>query len=521
MKKKLIYSILFVSLFLVSTASMVQPVQGYDVNIPKEAKGVEVEATLDVYDKSEWKKHLGAGVDRKGLKDGDSDVVGAKDKYKILEWEEDEDLIDYLHDFVFAPAGIPATIDGIDMLLGSMAANLTYYPDGLYGPLAWLANYTMDTVNTAYGGYGAVVGEAALSMGACGAFRTYAEFKESYSKKYDGLILEREKWKWTDEEFDEDPDIDDDEVPFFYDPRDWNDVATNLAGVENEVFVSVDNIQDHWADADGWFNSFVGVVAGTGAWATAYALANATIQAQLFNVQGMYGAVPLNLALLNMMGIPNDVLMGYGAPNYTIDYVMGLMGAGDLVFESMYQQFGAAIPDTAGFFLAQLIAGQPPASPGDDFMRKVIEEYDIDDEVLSDMYKFEYGKDLDLDGDISSIPVGAVSRFTDTDLGGETIYPQAYMDISSEGDVVTAEIEWPDNYIDPKDRTVMGGDNEDELEDFEIVFGDGNVWKDGDDIFWQTSTDEQIPGYEISILLGASAISVFALVYVIMKKRKK
>jgi len=43
----------------------------------------------------------------------------------------------------------------------------------------------------------------------------------------------------------------------------------------------------------------------------------------------------------------------------------------------------------------------------------------------------------------------------------------------------------------------------------------------GDIFLWQAGGVDQIPGYEITILLGASAISMLALVYVIMKKRRK
>ncbi len=41
MRKKILYGILFVTLFLVSTTSMIQPVHAYEFGFPDEAVGVE------------------------------------------------------------------------------------------------------------------------------------------------------------------------------------------------------------------------------------------------------------------------------------------------------------------------------------------------------------------------------------------------------------------------------------------------------------------------------------------------
>ena len=549
MKRKLIYSILFISLFLVSTASMAQPVHGYGVDMPKEAKGVTVESTLDAYDEDEWDKHLGAGVDREGLKAGDSDVVGAMSQYTILEWEEDDELIDYLNDYVTGPAGFRQTSEDVIGLLKSLAdvngtAGGLLDPGTAYGPygsLAWLANYSLTTVGAMnFAGLEAIAQAAQVNASDAQlecflAIKDYDTLMSLYSKEYDGFVLTRDHWEWEEGEFDEKADNEDNEVPFFYDPRDWRDVADSLAALEADIQADITSIQNYWADTDdtspGWYATLAGgthlynATYGASAWLP-YEAVNDTIYAQLDAI----GDATLKGTLKSLMNVSSDVPAllgwpvpggyGYGIGNYSTDWVLGLVGFVDVVLETVYQQVGSALPDKGGFFLAQLISGQPPASPAADFMAKVIEEYDIDDEDLSDMYKFEYGKDLDASGDISAIPYGAVSRYTGTPLGGETIYPQAYLDFSSEGEVVTVEIEWQDDYPDPKD--VLKGDlDPDELEDFEIVFGDSEQWKDGDKVFWQMSGVEQIPGYEVTILLGASAISVFALVYVIMKKRKK
>ena len=65
-------------------------------------------------------------------------------------------------------------------------------------------------------------------------------------------------------------------------------------------------------------------------------------------------------------------------------------------------------------------------------------------------------------------------------------------------------------------------DPDDTLEDFTVIFGDTvQFLNDDGEIFYEYGGIDQIPGYEITILLGASAISILALVYVIMKKRKR
>ena len=46
MNKKILYAIFFTSLFLLSTASMVQPVRGYETGIPAEAKGHKLKVKL-------------------------------------------------------------------------------------------------------------------------------------------------------------------------------------------------------------------------------------------------------------------------------------------------------------------------------------------------------------------------------------------------------------------------------------------------------------------------------------------
>jgi hypothetical protein len=261
MKKKVLYGIFFVSIFLLSTATMVQPVRGYEFGVPDEAVGVTTNGEIKIFDEDEVDKHLGAGVDLDGeLHGGDSDVVGARSQTLYGEIEKDEE-IDYLHDYVASPAGIPESFDGIDLLLASMCANLSAWPEGTYGPVAWLANYSVYSVFYPLlgGGYlgGALDGnivqtitETGLTLANCFNYPDYAYFKALYSKDYDGVILNRETWEYHEDhaDLDDDADDDDDPAPFFADPRDWADVARNIENLENDVGTRIDGIQDHWAD---------------------------------------------------------------------------------------------------------------------------------------------------------------------------------------------------------------------------------------------------------------------------------
>ena len=92
MKRKLLYSIILISIFLMSSMSMVTPVQGYaPPEIPAQAKGATIaDSEVTVYDEDEMEDHLGSGFDIKDIKAGDADIVGARSQYKVTEWEADE-----------------------------------------------------------------------------------------------------------------------------------------------------------------------------------------------------------------------------------------------------------------------------------------------------------------------------------------------------------------------------------------------------------------------------------------------
>ena len=98
MKKRILYGLLFISLFVLSTmAVFTQPTVGasWTYGVPDAAKGMTTESEVKVYDKDDWGTHIGYDVDDTvnawfgGGRTGANDV-GAKSKSKIDDWEKDD-----------------------------------------------------------------------------------------------------------------------------------------------------------------------------------------------------------------------------------------------------------------------------------------------------------------------------------------------------------------------------------------------------------------------------------------------
>ncbi len=283
MKRKLIYVIIFISIFLMSSVRMVSPVQGYEPpDIPAEAKGMTLDdAEITVYDEDELEKRLGGGFDIKDIKAGDADIVGARSQMKILEWETDDDLVDYEKDFAWGQL-TEAGHGDVNLGILSMAYNYTeiggivYVPYGPFGPAGFIANYSTTAAAalvsgignlTVLGGAQAVADQAQLQMAA--SIGTFETAIAKWGESYDGTLLEREVWDYLDpaEEFDpNDPDTDDDEVPYLLDPRDWRNAFDNMVGYTNEIYGEIDSIQQWWGSTSstsawmtpGWYIALAG-----------------------------------------------------------------------------------------------------------------------------------------------------------------------------------------------------------------------------------------------------------------------
>ncbi|MFX0077022.1 MAG: hypothetical protein ACFE96_16365 [Candidatus Hermodarchaeota archaeon] len=119
MNKRILYALVFTSIFILSTVSLVaQPAAGahWKLGIPEQAKGMTIESEVKIYDEDTWEEHLGycADVQVDEKFGGDADNVGAKSKSKIIDWEGKD--IKFLTDVVLEQ-DIPLNCDGTQMEL--------------------------------------------------------------------------------------------------------------------------------------------------------------------------------------------------------------------------------------------------------------------------------------------------------------------------------------------------------------------------------------------------------------------
>ncbi|MFX1442548.1 MAG: hypothetical protein ACFFHV_03970 [Promethearchaeota archaeon] len=541
MKKKILYGIFFISIFLLSTASMVTPVRGYDFGVPDAAVGVTAESEIKIYDKDEWKDHLGSDVGTDELFVGDTDEVGAKSKSVYLEIEKryDDKGIKYVGDYVWEGD----IKDGNDLSRQTVASLYNPLVSGDYGPLmyfynacAWLSlNPTAFGLPVVLSGANqSVAYELATTINgsildpiagvAANPILSY-EDAAGYNKKYDGYYLHRDYWEYTDKAYKAKPDDKDYEIPFLADPYDWLSAweYTNLFK-ENQimdVYTLLGIWGQNWQYAGG--ANPTGGMFGHGpggsmsqADVEVYEYLNTTIIPTFINVLVILGEMTAKQGadLLDAIDIPNDlsalevVYPGWNGGDYYTDRVYGMWGTPMKILQIMAESIDFGYPSKPGFLLSTLCAGLPVYVPQDDFTAKIVKIFNIRDDIL---YKVPF-----------------VSREFEDAEGIPVFIPvYAYFDISAENGIVTVGIEYKDGIrYDPSDL-FNGEADPNELDDFEVTFaygdtgGQGTVQvKDGDTVFWEAGAVQGIPGFEITIILGASALSILALIYVVMKKRK-
>ena len=561
MNKKIIYSILFFTLFLLSTASMVQPVQGYERGIPDEAIGVEAQREVDIYDEDEWEKCLGKGTDPSDIYDSDgngADTVGAREMQIIREIEDDEEL-DFTEEFLFGPdneggQGHLAIQQTIAELAGVLPVD---QPDPLNAFLYPALPYFLRLAAVAGGGVTAQFSQSINNTHDQMVVKDVATISaEAGVDEYDGTWLKRDKWffdkdwetdeKWgkknADYEWDDDPEG---LGPIFYDPRDRYDMYQSIRNVKNIILTEIAKQRDNWWNT--WINNvFNGTPALYPAWweiTPGYGGVDQGGYATYLELNTTLATMLKSVFLFDVLApymLPTDTLLAgynwyYGFPNSLVhDVVLYTLGLVESIYAILYYNVLDAMPFDDKFAMFSYWAAQGlmnVAVPSDDYVARMVKEFDFDDDVLYRMPWQQYGKDVpylgivEPDGLIMPMQVGRTNRMG-LDLGGETIYVYAYADVSVEGQVVTVEIEYQDGQYDPKD-IINGDPDPNELKDFEYVLTYSDigscecVWKRGDTILYQAGFVEVIPGYELTILLGASAVSILALIYVIMKKRKR
>jgi hypothetical protein len=470
MKKKLLFGMLLLSIFLFSSVTMVQPARGYEYGVPEAAKGMEGESEIRIYDKDEWEDHLGDGPEADeptDIWDGQSDIVGARSKGRVVDWEEDDE-IKFFWDFV-----LESDLSLDDPVTGEKDPLVDTYKDAI--------EYIYRTVTNVFGT--SAIGGAASALTAINlgltpitpnatwgllgylANNTLAKFLQGtlreteakllYSKEWEGTMITTDGWNFrADADFPSEPDDDDEEGPFLADPRDLKESYDELIRLKTHVYGQLEDLS-----------------------------ANGTL---------LYGAIMPPTGNIHM-AIQLDQIMGGTGDLSVVGLALGTGIGGPL---QVITDFEILIPKKAGYLYLALEGGLPVYTPVEDYLEKMVDEFRIDDEVE------ETGMPP-IDG---TIPIKC--------------------DVDVEGRVITMKFEYRDDFDDPYE-VAKGELDPHHLEDWEVVFtyseyGSQSMrqYKDGDDIFFEMGGVEQIPGYEVTIIIGVSALSIVGLIYVLMKKRK-
>jgi hypothetical protein len=541
MNKKIMYSLIFTSVFILSTAVVFfQPVSAakWSFGVPEQAKGLKLQSEVKAYDKDSWIEHLGDNKDssvanKHGVyRDGDTqdvDNVGAFSQSEISDWEKDDywfmgDTLLYakldwsirnnptydrngdgVSDLIYYWDAIPFARNTLLGLSGNpaIAPTSAYYKPLIYG--MWSV-----VDGTRANGYGALVTDSisgAINMteglgtggvptgtGVWESTLSREEFSATFAKTYKAVVVERDVWYWEkNADFKTKPDEEDSKTPFIESPEDLADSWFNFVGSTNFIFDQVEAIinylnmfmiQVNFSTASDPYNIFAPNFAAdksTTVPNSAWYFLNATIGgASTPALAGLKAGIDATFAT-NPYSFPN-------VGDYPFMWYFLMYGG---LKTSLLDFFRNKIPDRAEYLIMLLRSGIPAHQPVDSWLEKMVDEFNIDD-------KYAYGGTDD----------------------------QFYCDVSVDGMVVTVEIDWVDGITISDDLTIPAKDNE--RAGYEMVFtysdtgGQSSmVYQDGDDIFFKTeSIAPAIPGYEVTIILGAGAISAMGLIYVIMKKRR-
>jgi len=492
MKRKKLYTALFISFFLLSTVAMfAQPAAGatFTFAVPDQAKGMTLYNEVKVYDKDAWGDHLGYDQDNTAnayfAKDGTgANDVGAQSKYKVLDWERtDIQYIDHQLSTLQPPSKRAAYYDGY--------ASYSYIEKtvrGMADPTAGsaLVGILMQRVEVVR--QTPVIGGniTAQISGAINATAylltlstlTTAEILTFFGKTYEGYELERDLW-WYTRDFDSSPDEEPHIVPYIENPHDIWDTYLNLNLLYETQIGIIQTIRDTYASFMNYANWSVALggtqTAGDG---SAWDHINNYVKAYL-------GAIPPFAQLLALINAPiGPPFNGFGGDAvYAFYYLNDITGLAPIQASLL-----ASMRNKKEYLAAILRAGLPAHAPVDKWWEKVIDDFNIDEDTVW----------VNLQGDANQ--------------GG------VYVD----GKTVVIEYEW----YNVQDWHGIKYEDRDDYEE-RYTYGDTGgqsmvEFTDGDEVFYKIEAlSPAIPGYEITIFLAAAAISALGLIYVVMKKRRK
>ncbi|MBD3256097.1 MAG: hypothetical protein GF383_13455 [Candidatus Lokiarchaeota archaeon] len=522
MNKKILYGIIISSILLMSSAAMMMPSATgatWEFNVPDEAKGIKTQSEVKVYDKDTWGDCLGWDPDSSVQDDfgddgigndysNDADDVGAQSQTEILGWE-DEDEINFFADTLmesgiddnpFALEKYWDAVPFIDEVVEGWAIPPSVYTFTTAAsettfPAIYAVNYTLGQVNALSGGMVPEIvlayGNSTISQGlALQGTLERTEAAAKYNSKFEGVILETNNWFFTDEEFEDDPDLEEEENPFIEDPHDLYKSYLSFEVFVGEIFSQMDTVTFYW---DNMFNTLAAAKAANTQWDFGFGLITSYdfVELQLNNTIGN-NTSPLYFGDTYWQLI-EDSDIGNG------DWLLGSYVLIQLVRQNLQAYFLNEIPDKAEYLKMLLTSGIPAHAPVDKWLEKVIDDFDINEDQV-------WGTRLDDDYDT---------------FGGWK------MEVDQEGLVITLDFEW--TTTDVKD--VPGSPYEEgreQKEDYEIVITYGDTgsrskieYITDDEVFYSIEgLAPAIPGYEIPVILAIAGLMTIGLIYAVLRKRR-
>ena len=546
MNKRILYTLIFTSIFILSTVSLfAQPAAGaqWKLGIPPEAKGMEAESEVKVYDKDEWRDHLGNDFDDKVTErhGGDADEVGARSKTKLNDFEATD--VDFFGEIVMetdvpkGEDGKPLTLfeteltdywSAVDLVEKILEEQTTVSPvltdsgmialisngiSTVYGPA-----FDLTPNNTAHDDTPHMVELRAQNMlwRAGVGILSIKESKELFAKKYKGYEIEIDSWDFVEDgDFDSEPDEDDWIRPIIKDPHDYYEIYYQFVSYVERQLSMADQIT---ADIEDVRTRLIGCREGS--MNQTHGDPDADIQYAFWETLNTTLTTILP-ALLPLPGEPNYALKKqqlndvFNQSNgdlvaLTLDALVNATGEnplqilGDFPAGLKYARpyIMDLVPLQRKEFLALLLKeGVFAMQPVDKYLEKLVDDFNIDkDEV--------WGDDFTID---------RITAKDDLHVGG----------IEVEGRVVTVEYKWAEDIYD----LPVGVDPNPAIhtprKDYKIIYtygdtgGQISIEYEGSETFFKIeSIAPLIPGYEITILLASAAISALAIIYVVMKKKR-
>ena len=495
MNKKILSALIFTSLFVISTVAVfAQPVAGasFKFGVPKEAKGMKLQAEVKIYDKDTWGDCLGVSPDRgvnwKFGGDGtSSNNVGAKSQTEIQDWEKDDIWFfgDHLmhSDVDINSLGLTDYWSAADFVYDTQYGIMVGMENSFVTGLTPLLNVVLDPLSanaSALTGIGSAIATMA------GLTQDVAEISAKWSKTYDGVIVEADVWDFSQESFESNPDERDKELPFIEDPHNVYDSYLYFNTFMSDAFNLGDLIVYQAAVINGTCKAFLSAPFNAIVPIYANAVATGVLNGYLTNP-----AVPTMVKSL----ITNMMALYTYRPTAIFNVIANLNAL-------ITAYFRRSLPSEKSYLVSLLESGLPAHQDVNKWWSTVLDDFDLDKDEI-------YG-----DGPSDAVlNAFGFATYDDRQQGG----------IEIDGLVITVEVDWLDTvWRDPTSIEL------DERKDYDIIFtysdtgGQSSVeYVKGDEVFYKKeSLSPTIAGFEISILLGAAAISALGLIFIVMKKRR-